>query len=335
MRPGAEGAAAAAPRASMLLIAYNQAATIEAAIDGALAQDFDRLEIVISDDASTDDTFARMTARVAGYRGPHRVVLNRNPRNLGIGAHLSHAASLCIGELLFVTAGDDVSLPHRVSRCMAAWEAHGKRIDLIAGWVEDVDAEGRVHDVLRPSDLAQWRSLADWARERPYVIGAAQAWTRRLLDRFGPMPEGVVAEDLVMVFRAIAAGGAITLPEPLVRYRRGGLSRRVRARSADDVVTRLLKANRHSLVELPLMLNDARRAGDAALEAVRPELETQLARATFTQRVFDAPGWAPALTAMAGARGVPWGTRLRLLAYARARWSFAPWFALKRALGRA
>lgn len=318
----------------MLLIGYRQAATIDAAIDGALAQDHAALDIVLSDDASPDDTFARMQARAEAYRGPHRVILNRNPRNLGIGAHLSRAAALTDAELLFVVAGDDVSLPHRVSRCVGEWERLGRRPDLIAGWVEDLDADGQVHDVLKPSDLAQWRTLADWARERPYVIGAAQCWTRRLLDRFGPLPEGVVAEDLVMVFRAIGCGGAITLPQPLVRYRRGGISRRVRTRSADEVVRRLLSNNRHALVELPLLLGDAARLGPEALAAVEPVLAPQLAREHFIARLFEADGVGEALRAIASARGVPWPLRLRVAVYARARWLLAPLFALKRAVRR-
>jgi glycosyltransferase involved in cell wall biosynthesis len=330
MEPPLTPGAAAPVRAAMLVIAYRQAATIDAAIDGAFAQDHAALDIVLSDDASPDDTFAHMQARAAAYRGPHRVLLNRNPRNLGIGAHLTHAASLTEAELLFVAAGDDVSLPHRVSRCVAAWEAHGRRPDLIAGWVEDLDAEGRVHDVLRPSDLGQWRSLADWARERPYVIGAAQCWTRRLLERFGGLPEGVVAEDLVMVFRAIGSGGAITLPEPLVRYRRGGISRRVRTRSAHEVVQRLRSNNRHALVELPLMLRDAAAIGPDALAAVKRVLDPQLARERFVAEVFDAPSTPAAWNAVRRARDVPWGVRLRMMVYARAPGLLAPLFALKR-----
>jgi glycosyltransferase involved in cell wall biosynthesis len=322
--------AASPPRAALLLIGYRQSATIDAAIEGAFAQDYPALDIVLSDDASPDDTFARMQARAAAYTGPHRVILNRNPRNLGIGAHLAHATTLTDAELLFVVAGDDVSLPHRVSRCVAAWEAHGRRPDLIAGWVEDLDAEGHVHDVLKPSDLSRWQTLADWARERPYVIGAAQCWTRRLLDRFGGLAEGVVAEDLVMVFRAIGCGGAITLPEPLVRYRRGGISRRVRARSASDVVQRLRSNNRHALVELPLLLRDAAAMGPDAVAAVEPVLAPQLARERFIAEVFGAASTPTAWRAVREAALVPWGVRLRMFVYARAPGLLAPVFGLKR-----
>ena len=82
--------AAARPLVTMMLIAYNQAASVGAAIAGALAQTYEPLEILVSDDASSDGTHAAMRAAVAGYAGPHRVMVLRNDANLGIGAHLSH-----------------------------------------------------------------------------------------------------------------------------------------------------------------------------------------------------------------------------------------------------
>lgn len=312
----------------MLLIAYNQQHTVGAAIDAAFAQDYSPLEIVVSDDASGDATFEVIRQRVAAYRGPHRVILNRNERNLGIGAHLSHAASLCSGELLFVAAGDDVSLPHRCSRTVDAWLASERRLDLIAAPLQDIDADGRVHAVITPSDLGNYRSAADWARERPHVVGAAQAWTRRLLQRFGPLPEGVVAEDLVMAFRAIVSGGALSLREPLVQYRRGGISRRVRSLSARDTAERLVKNSRHALIELPLLLSDARAAG--VLDAVAPVIEPQLARERYVNEVFSAPDARAKLQCFLRAARVPPSTRLRMLVYAAWPGLLAPWFALKR-----
>jgi glycosyltransferase involved in cell wall biosynthesis len=313
---------------SMLLIAYNQEGTVEAAIDAALAQDYSPLEIVVSDDASSDRTFELMQRRLAGYAGPHRVVLNRNERNLGIGAHLSRAAALSSGELLVIAAGDDVSLPHRCSRTAQAWVAAGRRPDLIAAPLQDIDAEGRVHATITPSDLGRYRSISDWAAQRPHVVGAAQAWTRRLLERFGPLPEGVVAEDLIMVFRAIGSGGAISLAEPLVQYRRGGISRRVRALSAQDVIERLLKNSRHALIELPLLRQDAQRMGASAI--VEPVIAPQLARERLVRDVFAAPSIARKLHCIASAAGVPWSTRLRLLSYAAWPGLMGPWFWLKR-----
>ena len=317
---------------SILLIAYEQQATVAEAIAGALAQTYSPLELVVSDDASRDGTFAAMQAALAGYRGPHRVVLNRNERNLGIGAHLSRAVALSHGELLFVAAGDDVSLPQRCERVVEAWLASDRRLDLIASALDDVDEHGAVHARIAPSDLSTYRDAADWIARPPFVVGAAQAWTRRVFDRFGALPEGVVAEDLLMVFRAIVSGGAATLAEPLVRYRRGGISRRRRAMRAHDVVERLLRNNRHSLVELPQLLADARVAGQ--LPAVEATLQRQLAREVFIRELFAATTLARRLRVVARASAVPLGPRLRFATYAVCPALLAPLFALKRLAAR-
>jgi glycosyltransferase involved in cell wall biosynthesis len=330
--PAADPPATERPLASILLIAFNQQATVAQAISGALAQTYSPLEIVASDDASSDGTFAAMEAALAGYAGPHRVRLNRNPRNLGIGAHLSHLVSLSHGELLFVAAGDDVSLPQRCERVVAAWLASGKRLDLIASALEDLDEQGQLHERISPSDLASYRNAADWLARPPFVVGAAQAWTRRVFDRFGPLPPGVVAEDLLMVFRAIVSGGALTLPEPLVRYRRGGLSRRRRTMSAQDVIARLLKNNSSSLVELPQLLADARFAGQ--WQAVEGALSARLAREVFIRDIFAADSLAKRWHTFVQARKLPLSLRLRVAVYAAFPSLLAPFFWLKRLLAQ-
>ena len=320
------------PSVALLLMAFNQQATVGAAVQAALAQDHSPLTLVLSDDASTDATFDVMQRAVAGYGGHHRVVLNRNPHNLGIGAHLSRLVGLCDADLLLVAAGDDISLPQRARRTVEAWLAADRRIDLVAAPLEDIDAEGRSNGVIRPSDLGRYRNLDDWLADPPHVVGAAQAWTRRLWDRFGPLPAGVVAEDRVMVMRAIGSGGAITLSEPLVRYRRGGISRRVRNLYAHDVIARLLKNNRHALVELPLMLRDAQTIGQCG--EVERALGIELTRESFVHDLFTAPRWFEKLRIAYAARGIPLQQRLRLVLYAVCPSVFAPWFWLKRRTAR-
>lgn len=317
------------PLVTLLLLAYNQEASIGEAIAGALAQTYPKVEIVISDDASTDGTFAAMQAALADYRGPHRVILNRNAANLGIGAHLNRMVGLSSGELLFIAAGDDVSLPQRCTRVVDAWLASGKRLDLIASTLVDMDAHGTLHGTLQPSDLSTYRNAADWLARPPHVIGAAQAWTRRLYDRFGPLPAATMGEDLLMVFRAILAGGAASLPEPLVHYRRGGISRRERALTPADVTRRLLKNNRSALAELPQLMADARLAGQLA--AVESALTRRLDRERFVRDLFAAKSLGSKLSRCGtAAASVPVALRLRLLAYAACPALLQPFFALKR-----
>ena len=221
----------ARPLASLMLITFNQQHSVAEAIRGALSQTWSPLEILISDDASSDDTFAVAQQCVREYAGPHAVRLYRNETNLGISAHLSALAARASGEMLFVAAGDDISMPERCERVMNAWLDSGKRYDLIATDLRDLDADGNLHEVMTVTDLSAYHSFDDWSRNRPHVVGAAHAWARRLFTEFGPMEPGIYGEDQIMVFRAIMSGGAFTLREPLVQYRRGGLSRKRRWRT--------------------------------------------------------------------------------------------------------
>ena len=164
------------------------------------------------------------------------------------------------------------------------------------------------------------------------MIGAAQAWTRRVFNRFGPLPSGVVAEDLIMVFRAVVSGGGMTLAEPLVRYRRGGLSSRRRALSAAHVIERWRANSRHSLVELPLLLADAEKAGQLA--AVEAALTAQLARETLVRDLFATDDRAQRARLLLRAREVPLAQRLRFAVYALWPALLAPLFAAKRLLRR-
>jgi GT2 family glycosyltransferase len=313
---------------SILLIAYNQRELVAQAIAGALAQTYSPLEILISDDASGDGTFEAIEAAVAGYDGPHRIVLNRNESNVGIGAHLSRLAAMSKGELLFVAAGDDISLPQRCDTVVDAWERAGRKPDLISADLIDMDHQGRDGDIIRPDDLAVYRSFADWAGKRPYVVGAGHTWSRRLFERFGPMRPHVSGEDLVMSFRAIMSGGAISLHQPLVRYRRGGLTRGRRQRTPQTFIAQALRSNRSGMAETAQLLDDAAVAGVAA--EMQQALARRQAREFYLRDIFTTPRLGARLRLLFGpGSAADPAFRLRFFLYAACPWVYAPFFFLK------
>lgn len=312
----------------MLLISYNQRDKVSEAIAGALAQDYPNLEIVVSDDASTDDTFAVIEDCLRGYSGPHRVLVHRNSRNLGIGGNISEAVRRSSGDLIFITAGDDVSVPERVSTVVDFWLKHEKQPDLIACYLYDMDDRGQIHGVRQIANLDEYRSLEDWTRQPPHVIGAAQAWTRRLFDRFDGIPRGVVGEDMVMAFRAIALGTARTLPLPLVKYRRGGLTQQNKALSVEEMIRRLTRKIDSTKTELRCMQEVAHEV--SAGVAMCEDLERRYQKECFVEQVFAAHGFFPKLAAVFRFRTQSPVFRIRIFAYAAMPWLLVPFFALKR-----
>jgi glycosyltransferase involved in cell wall biosynthesis len=319
---------AARPLVSMLVIAYNQDRQIGDAIRSALAQTYQPLEILISDDASTDGTFAAMEAAVAGYSGPHHVSVRRNAVNQGISGHLSHVAQLAQGELLFVAAGDDMSTPERCAKVVDCWLQHGRRPDLIATDLADMDEAGQIHERMSPTELDGYHSFDDWHARRPWLVGAAHTWSRRLFERFGPMQPGAAAEDQIMVLRAILSGGAVSLREPLVRYRRGGLSRKRRYNSVGELVARMRQSNRYGLAELAQLQCDAEVAGIG--ERMRDAMAPKLAREQFIHAMFEARGASERVALLARSSRVKVGLRLRMFLYATCPAVYAPGIWLKR-----
>ena len=107
-----------APTVSVAVISYNAAATIEETLDSILRQDHcaQHTELVISDDASGDETVAVTRAWIE--RKGHafgRVELIANRTNGVVSRNCNVAWQTCTGEWIKTIAADDILLPHCLS----------------------------------------------------------------------------------------------------------------------------------------------------------------------------------------------------------------------------
>ena len=100
---------------SVLMSVYNGASTLEKAAASVLAQTYRDLELILCNDASTDDTW-RIMQRIA--RSDTRVTVFQNETNLGLGASLNECLSRAKGEYIARQDADDVSDPDRIERTM-------------------------------------------------------------------------------------------------------------------------------------------------------------------------------------------------------------------------
>jgi len=126
----------------------------------------------------------------------------------------------------------------------------------------------------------------DWLRDRPFVIGAGHAFTRRMMQAFGPLDPAVHHEDQIMVFRALALGGAVTVDAALVRYRRGGASATPVRRSRAQVQAWRIRRLRQEIAEREQLERDAAVAG--CTDAVAAAFEPLRVRQDYLQRLYDA-----------------------------------------------
>lgn len=190
------------------------------AVRAALTQDYEPLEIIISDDASKDASFEIAKEEVERYRGPHQVVLNRNPSNLNI-EHICRLLELARGRFLVRGHGDDIARPDRTRRLVERWLQSGA--SLVTSNAEMMTEDGRPLGVLTSDARSGWVSIDDLITHSNLrtTVGSTFATDRAVYDRFPPIDRTVhpVGLDHIVPFRAALLNGVYYLAEPLLRYR--------------------------------------------------------------------------------------------------------------------
>jgi hypothetical protein len=210
----------ARPLISVLLITHNQEEFVAEALDSVLAQTYSPLEILVSDDASSDGTYPLLERLVGAYRGPHRVSLRRNQNRRNVVGHIADAVPFTSGELIVIAAGDDVSLPDRVERFAEAWEKSGRRIHALNCALQQIDETGKRGGTLHGSGQRAQSTLRDFVDGNGAFFGASAAYSRAVFERFGPLDPFNIFEDQVLPLRAALLGEAASLPQTLVLWRR-------------------------------------------------------------------------------------------------------------------
>ncbi len=213
------------PRVTLALFAYSQQIYVRAAIEGALAQDYDGpLEIILSDDGSRDGTFAVMQEITRTYGGPHHVRLNRNASNLGLAAHVNRVLAMAQGEIIVMAAGDDISLPGRVTDTVASFARHPGAMAVSFADIT-IDEAGCVIGQSTPTgqehviDLATYLAAGPRAQSALRLSGASRAFRRVVWDTFGDLIANCPAEDTPYLRRALYLGSCIRCDWPGIRYR--------------------------------------------------------------------------------------------------------------------
>ena len=125
------------PDVSFIVGAFNVAPFIAEAVRSALAQTGVRVEVVVVDDGSTDDT-AEVVAKMAA--ADPRIVLYRRPRNGGHSAARNDAIPRVRGRWIAVLDGDDVIAPDRSRRLIDLAEASG--VEIVADNFERIAEDG-------------------------------------------------------------------------------------------------------------------------------------------------------------------------------------------------
>ena len=214
----------------MVLCTYNGERFLDAQLDSLLAQTRLPDEVIASDDASSDGTWARLQAFAERAEGRGiEVRLQRNPANLGYVHNFEQGLQAAGGELLFPCDQDDAWHPRRIELCVKAF-ARDPGLLLLHTDARLVDAAGeplgrRLFEVLgvTAGELTAMHAgrAAEVLLRRNIVTGATMALRRELLAQALPVAEGWVHDEWLAAVAALV-GRVNTLEETTIDYRQHG-----------------------------------------------------------------------------------------------------------------
>lgn len=196
----------------MCVLFHNQRDYVTRTLAGVFMQDYSPLEIVISDDGSTDGTYELLQKLLERLKTdyPHfPVVINHNETVLGMLGNREKVYSLAHGELLINVDGDDISFPSRARRFAEVWIENEKMPTMM--YCKKVVIDENDHPL-------------EFAHLKGKPMGATMAIASSVLPRFQAVADEVAHhayEDLVYIERSCLFGDMVAIDEPLVYYRFG------------------------------------------------------------------------------------------------------------------
>jgi glycosyltransferase involved in cell wall biosynthesis len=212
--------AAAGPRVSVVIAAYNAAGPLSLLLGSLACSRFRDFEVCLCDDGSTDRT--REIAR--SFAGRLDVRLTVHPENRGVTAARNSALGLARAPLLFFLDADVRLAPESLERFLAALERTGA--DVVAGVYSDRALDPGLFSSYYA--LFSHHSFLQCGRLSRYnVFHAGCALCRRAaLDAVGghlEVPKGVEVENESLGRRLVARGYVISLdPALAVDHHWGG-----------------------------------------------------------------------------------------------------------------
>lgn len=217
---------------SVVLCTHDGAAFVGEQVASILRQVPEPGEIVLGDDASTDDTVAIVERLVAEHRaagGTTELGVRRHVPALGVVANFADALAHARGELVALSDQDDIWHEGRLAALSAPF-ADDPRLQLVHSDARLVDEHGDPTGAtllwsleITPAERAGLEHGDAFATllRRNLVTGATVMLRRGLVDAATPFGAGWVHDEWLAVIAA-ATGGLRLLPQALTDYRQHG-----------------------------------------------------------------------------------------------------------------
>ena len=203
------------PTVSIGLPVYNGMPFLPAAIDTLLEQTWEDFELVVSDNASTDETPEVLRSYAAHDR---RIRLHFNETNLGAAPNYNRVFEQSRGKYFKWAAADDTCAPSAIEKCVDALNAN-RELVLCYPRSKQIDSEGNVSDLFNERCM----QLDDESAVRRFIWAVVSV--RRATSVFGLIRREALANtcligsypssDLVLLAELALLGKFQEIPEHL------------------------------------------------------------------------------------------------------------------------
>jgi glycosyltransferase involved in cell wall biosynthesis len=239
------------PAVSVVMAVHNGMPYVEEAVRSMMNQTLREIEIIIIDDASTDET-PQVLARLAGEDPRIRILTNEI--NLKLAASLNRGLEMARAPLIARMDADDISMPHRLEAQKNYMDTHPEVI-LSGASIRTIDGAGKViRTSIRSRDAVGVRWLARFNMPLVHPTFMFRSSSTGTALRYDPSLS--VAQDYAFCVAALEHGEVSSIPNVLLNYRTHGISItnrnwRKQQQHAQEIALRLQK------IDLPVSVIDA------------------------------------------------------------------------------
>lgn len=171
-------------------------------------------EIIISDDASSDNTIAIVESFQKQSGAP--VTLIKNSENRGFIQNFHTALTYANGDIVFLSDQDDIWLPGRIAACTDLFSGHPEILSLSCGLIVS-DGTKNVHDIKKKSGLK--KVSPEHFLRYPHYPGMSMAVRKELVKEMLASGNTSAVHDWLLNYYAAKKDGLYFLDTPLVIYR--------------------------------------------------------------------------------------------------------------------
>ena len=198
---------------SVLIPVYNVGKYIEETLDSLINQTHKKIEVVIVDDCSTDDS----VQKIENYpRGFNCIKLIKNSKNMGIVGAMNEGLKYCSGDYIARIDGDDIAIPDRLEKQLNYLKTHPE-VAIVGCATKSITEDG---SYISTANVAC--GINNISRTIHLFPPCCHIWLARkeVYSHLGGYRQVAPAEDYDFLLRAITSGYKVdNISEPLMLIR--------------------------------------------------------------------------------------------------------------------